>query len=66
MIARNGIIDKQVTLDKMADISLELEQELAKSEEERSNERIMKLSYAQMVEGLKLNTARPFNRRFSY
>ena len=54
--------DKEVVLDKLAELSLKLEKERNKSDEERSLDIERKLMYEQMIQGLKLNTM--YSRRF--
>lgn len=54
--------DKEVVLDKLAELSSKLEKERNKSDEERSLDIERKLMYEQMIQGLKLNTM--YSRRF--
>lgn len=60
----NNEFDKDVIYSKIAEISSKLEKERDKTDEERSFERERELMYAQMLEGLKLNTL--FTRRNFY
>ena len=48
--------DKDVIYNKLAEISSKLEEEQEKGDDERSFERERELMYAQMIQGLKLNT----------
>ncbi len=54
----NNEFDKDVILNKLSEISEELEKERSKESDERSLERERELMYAQMIQGLKLNTLR--------
>ena len=54
--------DKEVVLDKLAELSSKLEKERNKSDEERNLDIERKLMYEQMIQGLKLNTM--YSRRF--
>lgn len=54
--------DKEVVLEKLAELSSKLEKERNKSDEERSLDIERKLMYEQMIQGLKLNTM--YSRRF--
>ena len=60
----NNEFDKDVIFDKLSKISSELEKEFSKNEEERDMEKERKLIYAQMIQGLKLNIMRPYQRFF--
>ena len=55
----NNDFDKDVILNKLSKLSSELEKECSKDEKERDIERERELLYAQMIQGLKLNTLRP-------
>lgn len=55
----NNEFDKDVIIDKLSKISEELEEEYSKDKSERNIEKERELIYAQMIEGLKLNTLRP-------
>lgn len=48
--------NKDVIYNKLAEISSKLEEEQEKGDDERSFERERELMYAQMIQGLKLNT----------
>lgn len=48
--------DKNVIYTKLADLSSKLEKEQSKDDSERNREREKELIYAQMIQGLKLNT----------
>ena len=50
--------NRDVIYQKLADISSKLEEEQEKSDEERNIARERELVYAQMIQGLKLNTLR--------
>ena len=52
----NNEFDKDVIFSKLAELSSKLEEEQAKDDNERSRERERELIYAQMIQGLKLNT----------
>jgi 3-methyladenine DNA glycosylase AlkD len=52
----NDEFNKDVIHEKLADISSKLEEEQEKSNEERDVTRERDLVYAQMIQGLKLNT----------
>ena len=52
----NDEFNKDVIYEKLADISSKLEEEQEKSNEERDITRERNLAYAQMIQGLKLNT----------
>ena len=54
----NDEFNKDVIYEKLADISSKLEEEKKKSNEERDVTRERELIYAQMIQGLKLNTLR--------
>ena len=54
--------DKEVVLEKLAELSSKLEKERNKSDEERNLDIERKLMYEQMIQGLKLNTM--YSRRF--
>jgi hypothetical protein len=54
----NDEFNKDVIYEKLADISSKLEEEQKKSSEERDITRERELVYAQMIQGLKLNTLR--------
>lgn len=54
----NNEFDKDVILNKLSEISEELEKERSKESDEKSLERERELMYAQMIQGLKLNTLR--------
>jgi hypothetical protein len=54
----NDEFNKDVIYEKLADISSKLEEEQEKSNEERDVTRERDLAYAQMIQGLKLNTLR--------
>lgn len=56
--------DKDVIYNKLAEISSKLEKEQNKDKNERDNEKELRLMYAQMIQGLKLNTL--FNNRNFY
>ena len=61
----NNEFDKDVIYHKLAEISSKLEEEQQKGEGERNIERERELMYAQMIQGLKLNTLFS-NRNFSF
>ena len=48
--------NRDVIYEELADISSKLEEEQEKSDEERNIARERELVYAQMIQGLKLNT----------
>ena len=52
----NNEFNRDVIYEKLADISSKLEEEQEKSNEERDITRERDLIYAQMIQGLKLNT----------
>ena len=52
----NNEFNRDVIYQKLADISSKLEEEQEKSDEERNIARERDLIYAQMIQGLKLNT----------
>ena len=52
----NHEFNRDVIYEKLADISSKLEEEQEKSNEERDITRERDLIYAQMIQGLKLNT----------
>lgn len=52
----NDEFNRDVIYEKLADISSKLEEEQEKSNEERDITRERDLIYAQMIQGLKLNT----------
>ena len=54
----NDEFNRDVIYEKLADISSKLEEEQEKSNEERDITREKDLIYAQMIQGLKLNTLR--------
>lgn len=54
----NDEFNRDVIYEKLADISSKLEEEQEKSDEERDIARERELVYAQMIQGLKLNTLR--------
>ena len=54
----NDEFNRDVIYQKIADISSKLEEEQEKSDEERNIARERELVYAQMIQGLKLNTLR--------
>ena len=54
----NNEFNRDVIYQKLADISSKLEEEQEKSDEERNIARERELVYAQMIQGLKLNTLR--------
>ena len=54
----NNEFNRDVIYQKLADISSKLEEEQEKSDEERNIARERELIYAQMIQGLKLNTLR--------
>lgn len=54
----NDEFNRDVIYQKLADISSKLEEEQEKSDEERNIARERELVYAQMIQGLKLNTLR--------
>ena len=56
--------DKDVIYSKLADLSDKLEEERTKNKEEFSPERERELLYAQMIQGLKLNTMFPRRTQF--
>ena len=57
--ANNIEFDKEEVYKKLADLSSELEEERAKSNEERSLEKEREILYAQMIQGLKLGAIKP-------
>ena len=57
----NNDFDKDVIYNKLAEISSKLEEEQNKDKGERDKEKELRLMYAQMIQGLKLNTL--FNNR---
>ena len=60
----NNDFDKDVIYNKLAEISSKLEEEQNKDKGERDKEKELGLMYAQMIQGLKLNTL--FNNRNFY
>ena len=60
----NNDYDKDVIYNKLAEISSKLEEEQNKDKGERDKEKELRLMYAQMIQGLKLNTL--FNNRNFY
>ena len=54
----NDEFNRDVIYEKLADISSKLEEEQEKPNEERDITREKDLIYAQMIQGLKLNTLR--------
>ena len=54
----NDEFNRAVIYQKLADISSKIEEEQEKSDEERNIARERELVYAQMIQGLKLNTLR--------
>ena len=52
----NDEFNRDVIYQKLADISSKIEEEQEKSDEERNIARERELVYAQMIQGLKLNT----------
>lgn len=60
----NNDFDKDVIYNKLAEISSKLEEEQNKDKGERDKEKELRLMYAQMIQGLKLNTL--FNNRKFY
>lgn len=60
----NNDFDKDVIYNKLAEISSKLEEEQNKDKGERDKEKELRLMYAQMIQGLKLNTL--FNNRNFY
>lgn len=60
----NNDFDKDVIYNKLAEISSKLEEEQIKDKGERDKEKELRLMYAQMIQGLKLNTL--FNNRNFY
>ena len=54
----NNEFNRDVIYQKLADISSKLEEEQEKSDEERNIARERELVYAQMIQGMKLNTLR--------
>ena len=52
----NNDFDKDVIYNKLAEISSKLEEEQNKDKGERDKEKELRLMYAQMIQGLKLNT----------
>lgn len=60
----NNDFDKDVIYNKLAEISSKLEEEQNKDKGERVKEKELRLMYAQMIQGLKLNTL--FNNRNFY
>ena len=60
----NNDFDKDVIYNKLAEISSKLEEEQNKDKGERDKEKELRLMYAQMIQGLKLNTL--FNNRNYY
>lgn len=61
----NNEFDKSVIYNKIADISSKLEEEHSKNKEDRDAEKERELMYAQMIEGMKLNTFFS-NRRYYF
>ena len=61
---RSNEFDKDVILNKLSEISDELEKERSKEADERSLDRERELMYAQMIQGLKLNTLRTNSKIF--
>ena len=55
---QNNEFNRDVIYQRLADISSKLEEEQEKSDEERNIARERELVYAQMIQGLKLNTLR--------
>ena len=55
---QNDEFNRDVIYEKLADISSKLEEEQEKPNEERDITREKDLIYAQMIQGLKLNTLR--------
>lgn len=60
----NNDFDKDVIYNKLAEISSKLEEEQNKDKGKRDKEKELRLMYAQMIQGLKLNTL--FNNRNFY
>lgn len=60
----NNDFDKDVIYNKLAEISSKLEEEQNKDKGERDKGKELRLMYAQMIQGLKLNTL--FNNRNFY
>lgn len=60
----NNEFDKDVILNKLSEISNELEKERSKEASEKSLDRERELMYAQMIQGLKLNTLRTNSKIF--
>lgn len=54
----NETMNRSVVMEKMAQIGSMLHEEETKPKEERSEEKIRELMYAQMIQGLRLNTQR--------
>ena len=54
----NDEFNRDVIYQKLADISSNIDEEQEKSDEERNIARERELVYAQMIQGLKLNTLR--------
>ena len=62
----NDEFNKDVIYEKLADISSKLEEEQKKSNEERDVTRERDLAYAQMIQGLKLNTLQSNRNLYFY
>ena len=60
----NNEFDKDVILNKLSEISNELEKERSMEASEKSLDRERELMYAQMIQGLKLNTLRTNSKIF--
>ena len=60
----NNDFDKDVIYNKLAEISSKLEEEQNKDKGDQDHEKELRLMYAQMIQGLKLNTL--FNNRNFY
>lgn len=60
----NSEFDKDVIFNKLAEISSKLAEEQEKNDEERNVEKERELIYAQMIQGLKLNTLFSNRRQF--
>ncbi len=52
----NNEFDKDVIFNKLAELSSKLEEEVGKDDNDRDFEKERELIYAQMIQGLKLNT----------
>jgi hypothetical protein len=61
----NNEFDKDVIYNKLAELSSKIEEERSKNPKEYSLERERELMYAQMIQGMKLNTFFS-NRRYYF